>query len=103
LNSTTHFKEEKKLKYEWDEYKSLVNKQKHKVSFEEAATVFDYPLSVTFDDPDHSIIDKRELTIGYSIKNRLLIVSSTIRKNSIRIISVRLATKQERKEYEEGI
>jgi len=91
------------LKYEWDEYKSLVNKQKHKVSFEEAATVFDYPLSVTFDDPDHSIIDKRELTIGYSIKNRLLIVSSTIRKNSIRIISVRLATKQERKEYEEGI
>ena len=103
MNSTAHFKEEKKLKYEWDEYKSLVNKQKHKVSFEEAATVFDYPLSVTFDDPDHSMMEKRELTIGYSIKNRLLIVSSTIRKNSIRIISVRLATKQERKEYEEGI
>lgn len=91
------------MKYEWDEYKSIVNKQKHKVSFEEAATVFDYPLSVTFDDPDHSIIEKRELTIGYSIKNRLLIVSSTIRKNKIRIISARLATRQERKEYEEGI
>ena len=91
------------MKFEWDENKSINNIQKHKVSFEEAVTVFDYQLSVTFDDPDHSTLEKRELTIGFSIKNRLLIVSSTIRKNQIRLISARLATKKERIKYEEGI
>jgi len=80
------------LDFEWDIVKSEKNYKKHQVTFEEATTVFDYPLSVTFDDPDHSLEEMRELTIGYSLKNRLLIVSTTIRNNKIRIISARFAT-----------
>jgi uncharacterized DUF497 family protein len=44
----------------------------------------------------------REITIGLSVKNRLLLVFSTVRKNKIRIFSVREATKNERKKYEES-
>ncbi len=89
-------------KFEWDDDKATTNLFKHNVSFEEAATVFDDNLSVTFADPDHSISELREITIGFSIKNRLLLVFSTERNNKIRIFSAREATKQERKKYEES-
>ncbi|MFA6472448.1 MAG: BrnT family toxin [Candidatus Latescibacterota bacterium] len=75
--------------------------QKHKVSFEEAVTVFSDPLSATFDDFDHSIREKRYLTIGYSSRGRLLIVSYTERGEIIRIISARKASTNERKRHEE--
>jgi len=88
--------------FEWDDYKDTENLIKRKVSFEEAETVFDDMLSITFADPDHSINESREITIGQSLKNRLLLVFSTERNNKIRIFSAREATKQERKKYEES-
>jgi hypothetical protein len=91
------------FQYVWDNDKAEKNLSKHKVSFEEAQTVFDDPLSYTFDDPDHSISEKMKITIGLSIKNRLLLVFSTIRHSKIRIFSSRLATKMEKKQYEESI
>ena len=89
-------------KFEWDEEKAEKNLLKHKVSFDEAATVFDDMLSVTFPDPDHSMQESRKITIGFSVKNRLLLVFSTERNNKIRIFSAREATKRERREYEES-
>jgi len=58
------------------------------------------PFSVTFDDPEHSVDEKRLLTIGYSLEDRLLVVSHTDRGESLRIISARPATASERKRHE---
>jgi uncharacterized DUF497 family protein len=76
--------------------------KKHGISFEEAATVFGDPLSDTFDDPDHSANETRFVTIGTSGRGKLLIVAHADRADSIRIISARELTKQERRSYEEG-
>ena len=88
--------------FEWDVKKAEKNLLKHNVSFEEAETVFDDILSFTFQDPDHSIHEEREITIGYSVKNRLILVFFTERNNKIRIFSAREATNKERKKYEES-
>jgi len=88
------------LFFEWDDDKAERNKQKHSVSFEEASTVFNDPFARYDYDPDHSINEDRLILIGYSYKNRLLFVSYTDRGDKIRIISSRLATKQERMLYE---
>jgi uncharacterized protein len=90
------------FQFEWDSKKATYNLIKHGISFEEASTVFDDELSVTFIDPDHSIQELREITIGLSVKNRLLLIFSTERHNKIRIFSAREATKKERKKYEES-
>ena len=74
----------------------------HGVSFEEAATAFRDPLSATALDPDHSVGENRFVTFGLSSKGRVLTVSHTERGETIRFISARLATKQERKIHEEG-
>jgi hypothetical protein len=87
--------------FEWDIDKAIKNSIKHGVSFEEAATVFDDEFSITIEDPDHSITELRDITIGLSLKNRLLLVFSTERNNKIRIFSAREATKKERINYEE--
>ncbi|HHT9104750.1 MAG TPA: BrnT family toxin [Candidatus Wujingus californicus] len=63
-------------------------------------TVFYDPLSATFDDPDHSVGEQRSITVGYSSRGRLLVVSHTERGKTLRIISARLATTQERKRHE---
>ena len=63
-------------------------------------TVFYDPLSATFDDPDHSVNEQRLITVGYSSRGRLLVVSHTERGKDVRIISARLATTQERKRHE---
>jgi len=89
-------------KFEWDADKAKLNIRKHRVSFEEAATVFRDPLSATAPDPDHSIRANRFLTLGMSSAGRLLTIFYAERGESIRIISARNATKQERKIYEEG-
>ncbi|HAX76506.1 MAG TPA: hypothetical protein DCY88_11865 [Cyanobacteria bacterium UBA11372] len=89
------------MEFEWDEAKAAANLKKHGVSFEEAKTVFDNPLAVIFDDEAHSVDEKREIIIGHSQQNRLLLVSFTERPNTIRIISARLATRKEREDYEE--
>ncbi len=78
------------------------NLSKHGVAFDEAKTVFDDSLYVDFYDPDHSEDEQRYLMIGHSEKERLLIVSYTERRNTIRLTSARKVTKLERKSYEEG-
>jgi hypothetical protein len=90
------------VEFEWDEDKAASNKKKHQVSFEEAATVFADPLAAIFDDEIHSADEQREIIVGHSEKNRLLVVSFTERAGAIRIISARQATKRERKDYEEN-
>jgi uncharacterized DUF497 family protein len=88
------------MQFEWDREKAKKNLRNHKVSFEEAMTVFYDPLSATFDDPDHSVDEQRLITIGYSSHSQLLVVSHTERGKIIRIISARLATAHERKKHE---
>ena len=88
------------MQFEWDREKASANLKKHRVSFDEAATIFYDPLAATFGDPDHSTRERRFLTIGYSSKGRLLVVSHTERGNVLRIISARLASAKERKRHE---
>lgn len=88
------------MQFEWDPQKANRNNKKHGVSFEEAVTVFYDPLSATFDDPDHSLGERRYVTIGRSAGGRLLVVSHTDKGESLRITSARLATRHERKRHE---
>ncbi|MEH2007907.1 BrnT family toxin [Nostoc sp.] len=90
------------MEFEWDESKATANLTKHGVSFEEAKTVFDNVVAVIFDDEAHSVGEKREIIIGHSQNNRLLLISFTERSNVIRIMSARLATRREREDYEQN-
>jgi len=90
------------VRFIWDAKKAPINIRKHGVSFQEAATVFRDVLSATGSDPDHSTREHRFVTFGLSEAGRLLVVSHTEEGWSIRIISARLATKRERRIYEEG-
>lgn len=91
------------LRFEWDKDKAAANLKKHGVSFDEASTVFDSPQALIFDDEDHSINEHREIIIGPSILQRLLVVCFTERtEDLIRIFSARSATQRERKDYEEN-
>lgn len=87
---------------EWDSEKAKRNFNKHRVTFEEAATVFGDLLSVTIDDPLHSRGEHRLVTIGTSNRNRFLVVVHTDRGDWVRIISARTATRAERIDYEQG-
>lgn len=90
------------MKFEWDIEKACRNKEKHNIEFYEAKTVFNDNLAYIFDDNWNSVGENRELIIGLSNKKRLLIVSFTERNNGvIRIISARLTTNKERKDYEQ--
>lgn len=89
------------LRFEWDVNKATANTAKHGVSFEEVATVFRDPIATIFDDEDHSDEESREIIIGHSDMNRLLLVCFTERDDAIRIISARKATRKERRDYEE--
>jgi uncharacterized DUF497 family protein len=91
------------LKFEWDRRKGASNLSKHGVSFEEALTVFGDPLARIFDDEDHSTEEQREIIIGHSVKERLLVVCFTSQGESVRIFSARKATRNERKDYEENV
>ena len=90
------------LSFEWDERKNEINKVKHKVSFEEAQTVFYDDQALIIDDPDHSIDEERFIILGMSMKANLLIVCHCYRASDtvIRIISARKATKTESGHYE---
>ena len=90
------------LSFEWDPFKALRNQQKHAVAFEEAQTVFDDPLAVIFEDELHSEDEPREIIVGHSLQNQLLLVCYTERADYIRIISARRATPKERHDYESG-
>ncbi len=90
------------MEFDWDDKKARKNLSKHGIAFSEAATVFGDQFAITFEDPDHSIDENRFLTFGYSGMNRLLAVIHCQRHGKTRLISVRSATKNERKIYEEG-
>ena len=88
------------MQFEWDPRKAKENLKKHGVSFDEAVTAFYDPLSATFDDPDHSTAEQRYITIGFSSKDRLLVVAHVERGRNTRIITARPATTHERKKHE---
>ncbi|HLF76287.1 MAG TPA: BrnT family toxin [Dehalococcoidia bacterium] len=89
------------MRFEWDSAKAKLNLELHLVSFEEAATVFDDPFSVTISDDAHSQSEQRFVVLGHSYRNRLLVVAHTETSDTIRLISARLATRRERGRYEE--
>ena len=91
------------MEFQWDSGKAVLNRKKHRVSFEEAVTVFDDYFSATFADPDHSIDEARFVTYGNSIDGRLLVVCHTDQGATIRIISAWKANQAERKKYETEI
>ena len=89
--------------YEWDLKKAAANVKKHAVSFDEATTVLTDPFALSFDDPDHSTVEKRFITIGMSDKNRIVFLSHADGADDrIRIISARKATKTEAHDYQES-
>ena len=90
-------------KFEWDKNKATRNKKKHQVSFNEASTIFNDPLFITFYDEEHSINEERYITIGMSRLKKLLLVAHTDDNGHYRIISARKVTRSERMFYEEGI
>ena len=90
------------MEFAWDEENAAANLADHKVSFDEAKTVFDDSLYVDFYDPDHSSDEQRYLIVGESRQGRLLIVSYTERGEAVRLLSAREVTSAERKAYEEG-
>lgn len=91
------------IKFEWDKNKNEINKQKHKVSFDEAKTVFYDEEALIIDDPEHSQEEERFIILGFSAKANLLVVCHCYRASDsvIRIISARKATKTEREQYEQ--
>lgn len=89
-----------KLSFEWNEHKATENLKNHKVSFEEAKTVFNDPAVLTFPDPEHSDAEHRSISIGISAHARVLLVVHTNRSSNVRIISSRKATAKEKKLYE---
>lgn len=92
-----------KIKFEWDDNKNKINQTKHKISFEEAQTVFDDEMALVIDDPEHSEEEDRFIILGLSSKANLLVVCHCYRASDtiIRIISARKATTTETRQYNE--
>lgn len=91
------------MRFEWDPAKDRGNQEKHGISFSEAATAFDDELQTTIPDPDHSFGEHRYLTIGLTVRGRLVVVSHTEEDDDrIRIINARNTTATERRIYEQG-
>jgi hypothetical protein len=86
--------------FEWDPKKAAANLKSHGVSFDEATSVFGDILAMNMPDPDHSEGEQRFLVLGMSAASRLVVVSYAERPPKTRIISARLATKRERRKYE---
>ena len=89
--------------FEWDARKAAANLKKHGLTFEDGSSVFFDPLAITYPDPDHSLEERREVTVGYTMKNEMVFISHCERGERMRIISVRPATRSEQRQYEEGI
>lgn len=89
--------------YRWDPRKAAANLRKHGVSFDEAATVFKDPLALTYPDPDHSADERRSITIGRSVRQRILFLAHADHgADQVRIISARPTTRTETHAYEES-
>ena len=89
------------MNFDWDPRKATLNLGKHGVSFTEAASAFGDSLSITIPDPDHSDQENRFLLVGRTVAGRLVVVTHVERGRTIRIISARLASRRERRSYEE--
>ena len=89
------------LRFEWDERKNIVNRRKHGVSFEEAQTAFFDENAIDYPDPDHSDKEDRFLLLGRSYQLRVLVICHCFRakRDVIRLISARKATRKERRAY----
>jgi len=87
--------------FEWSLEKAAKNAARHGVTFDEATEVFGDPLSLNMADPDHSTHEDRYVVLGLSQHHRLLVVSYAMRGIHTRIISARLASRSERRRYEE--
>ena len=92
------------IRFEWDVRKERRNLQKHGVGFDEASTLFGDTLSITIPDPEDSDDEERWVTMGFSHRQRLLVVVHTEQDEQqvVRIISARPADPDERREYEES-
>jgi len=91
------------MEFEWDRLKAAANAKKHKVTFDEASTVFADPLARIFGDPEHSADEHREIIAGHSILGRVLLGCFTEREaDVVRVFSARQATRKERQDYEEN-
>ena len=88
------------LEFEWVADKAVENLKNHRVSFEEAKSIFNDPLLLTFPDPEHSDHEHRIISIGISSHSRILLVVHTDRRGKVRVISCRKATAKEKKLYE---
>jgi hypothetical protein len=91
----------KYIQFEWDEDKNELNKKKHRISFDEAKTVFYDPEALLIHDPDHSEDEERFIIMGISQTLRILVVCHCYRSNEevIRIISARKANRDEITQY----
>ena len=89
------------LRFEWDPAKAEANRRKHKVSFEEARSVFADENARLIDDPDHSSQEDRFILLGLSAQVRMLVVVHCYRSSDslVRIISARKASKAEERSY----
>jgi uncharacterized protein len=87
------------LRFEWDPRKAAGNAKKHKVTFEEARSVFADPNGLVIDDPDHSEDEARFILLGLSYVLRLLVICHVFRSDAVRIISARKATPREAATY----
>lgn len=90
------------LIFEWDAQKVKANHKKHGILFEEATTVFGDFLSLTIPDHQHSFGEDRYLTMGMSHYGKTIVVIHKDKGDNIRVISARLATKHEKRIYEES-
>ena len=88
------------MAFQWDPAKARANRLKHGVGFPDAVGAFEDPLALTGEDPHPS--EDRFVTVGLDFLGRLVLVSWTWRADDIRLISARLATPRERRQYEEG-
>ena len=89
------------VKFEYHSAKAAKNLRKHKISFDEAVTVFADPLRTTINDEDHSIEEQRFITLGQSTRGRILFIVYTESEMTVRLIGARSATANERNQYEE--
>ena len=90
------------INFDWNKSKATSNLKKHAVSFDEAESVFYDEFALQFYDEDHSESEERFIMLGMSNESRILIVCHCERDegNTIRIISARKATNNERQFYE---
>lgn len=102
MNAAADVRFSKKMEFEWDAKKAKANLKNHKISFDEAKTVFGDPFLQTFPDESHSDEEIRFINVGRSAGGRIVVVIHTERERKIRIISCRRVTTTERKFYEEG-